>query len=151
MVTDWPLKILRRARRAFPHPSIGCVCRKPHPCWWNERIGYPGGMIALILFVLGILASPFKAKSRLEAENAALRQRSRVGGPYVPLGAAAERFTNGMSKMEPFDSRRPATHVPHGMVASSQPLAAQVGLQVLKEGGNAVDAAIAVAAMVNVT
>jgi len=108
-------------------------------------------MIALILFVLGILASPFKAKSRLEAENAALRQRSRVGGLFVPLGAAAERLTNGMSKMEPFDSRRPATHVPHGMVASSQPLAAQVELQVLKEGGNAVDAAIAVAAMVNVT
>ncbi len=37
------------------------------------------------------------------------------------------------------------------MVASSQPLAAQVGLQVLKDGGNAADAAIAVAAMVNVT
>jgi hypothetical protein len=42
---------------------------------WSERIGYPGGMIALILFVLGILASPFKAKSRLEAENAAVRQQ----------------------------------------------------------------------------
>jgi gamma-glutamyltranspeptidase/glutathione hydrolase len=53
--------------------------------------------------------------------------------------------------MEPFDSRRPATHAPHVMVASSQPLAAQVGLGVLKDGGNAVDAAIAVAAMVNVT
>ena len=39
------------------------------------EFGYPGGMIALILFVLGILASPFKAKSRLEAENAALRQQ----------------------------------------------------------------------------
>jgi hypothetical protein len=52
-----------------------CVCRKPYPSWWSERIGYPGGMIALILFVLGILASPFKAKSRLEAENAALRQQ----------------------------------------------------------------------------
>ena len=38
--------------------------------WWSERIGYPGGMIAVILFVLGIQASPFKAKSRLEAENA---------------------------------------------------------------------------------
>ena len=32
-------------------------------------------MIALILFVPGILASPFKAKSRLEAENAAFRQQ----------------------------------------------------------------------------
>lgn len=53
--------------------------------------------------------------------------------------------------MEPFNARRAATRAPHGMVASSQPLAAQVGLQVLKDGGNAADAAIAVAAMVNVT
>ncbi|MGC2223418.1 MAG: hypothetical protein WA624_14200 [Methylocella sp.] len=32
-------------------------------------------MIALIYFVLAILASPFKSKSRLEAENAALRHQ----------------------------------------------------------------------------
>lgn len=38
----------------------------------------------------------------------------------------------------------------HGMVASSQPLATQAGLQVLKQGGNAIDAAVAAAAVLSV-
>jgi type II secretory pathway pseudopilin PulG len=32
-------------------------------------------MIALVCFILAVLASPFKSKSRLEAENAALRHQ----------------------------------------------------------------------------
>ncbi|MFG6666200.1 gamma-glutamyltransferase family protein [Halomonas sp. HNIBRBA4712] len=50
----------------------------------------------------------------------------------------------------PSASRRMATFGKRGMIAASQPLAAQVGIDMLKRGGNAVDAAIATAAALTV-
>ncbi|GGW32152.1 gamma-glutamyltransferase family protein [Vreelandella hamiltonii] len=50
----------------------------------------------------------------------------------------------------PSASRRMTTYGKRGMVATSQPLAAQVGATILQQGGNAIDAAIATAAALTV-
>ena len=49
-----------------------------------------------------------------------------------------------------FPSRRSAVLARQGMVATSQPLAAMAGLRILMAGGNAADAAVTVAALLNV-
>jgi len=61
----------------------------------------------------------------------------------ISLSISTVNFSYGASP-------RPAV-AQHGMVVSSEPIAAGIGLQVLRDGGNAIDAAIAVSAALNVT
>ena len=50
-----------------------------------------------------------------------------------------------------FKSRRSMVSARRGLVGASNPLAAQAGLNILRQGGNAADAAIATSAVMNVT
>jgi gamma-glutamyltranspeptidase/glutathione hydrolase len=50
----------------------------------------------------------------------------------------------------PYASRRVTLQAANGMVSTLQPLAAQAGLEILKKGGNAIDAAIATAVCLTV-
>ncbi|KAL8782590.1 MAG: hypothetical protein Q9213_005268 [Squamulea squamosa] len=68
----------------------------------------------------------------------------------MPLNARAI-YLSSDPKFIPFPSRRSVVHSTKGIVACTQPLAAQAGQRILRDGGNAADAAVAVAAALNMT
>ncbi|KAL4776357.1 nucleophile aminohydrolase [Aspergillus nidulans var. acristatus] len=68
----------------------------------------------------------------------------------MPLNSKAV-YSRQNPDFAPFASRRSTVHSTKGIVACTQPLAAAAGQKILSEGGNAADAAVAVAAALNVT
>jgi len=72
-------------------------------------------------------------------------------GDHLPQQTTMEDELVEATDTNIFESRRGVICVRHGVASSSQPLASQAGLTILRQGGNAADAAVAVAAGLNVT
>ncbi|QDZ18929.1 gamma-glutamyltranspeptidase [Chloropicon primus] len=64
------------------------------------------------------------------------------------MSVFAKQYTDGDMG---FNSRRSPMYGTRGMCSSSQPLATEAGLAILRKGGNAADACVAMAAALNVT
>ncbi|PPQ67080.1 hypothetical protein CVT25_005681 [Psilocybe cyanescens] len=68
-----------------------------------------------------------------------------------PVSIDWSKVDNPELVFQRFASRRSVVYGTKGMVSSSQPLATEAGLEILRKGGNAADAAVATSAALNVT
>lgn len=71
--------------------------------------------------------------------------------PFLTVCRSDLHFKMSKPKDPAFPTVRSPVYASRGMVASTQPLASQAGLRILQQGGNAADAAVAIAASLNVT
>lgn len=94
-----------------------------------------------VLFAGGALIAPVGFPTDFDDDGA-------LAATAAQEAESAASFANGYDRpARTAKGSRSPVMAPHGMVAGSQPLAVQVGVDILKAGGNAIDAAVAVNAM----
>src|SRR5262245_9627412 len=108
------------------------------------------------------LSSREPRSSNLETRTSSESMRvppSRLFRALAPLAFACLLFDGHATAaaQQPAGAPRPLSmagrspvYAPHGVAATSQPLATEAALQVLQSGGNAIDAAVTAAAVLSV-
>jgi gamma-glutamyltranspeptidase/glutathione hydrolase len=74
-----------------------------------------------------------------------------IPSPDRPMPASTIEAVPGSRSQGWLGQGRSEVLARHGIVATSDPLAAQAGLDIMRQGGNAIDAAVAVGAVLDVT